>query len=191
MMFLCQIALEAELFGDIPPKMAYIFMTDEDVEGTWDPHSGENAVILQPDTGTQDISTRPLHAGPTLQQWDVGEKVWSPVDVCVWQEPGEDPLFLRAETFFQWGEAKYPRQQMKAAWTAYQKALAGNKIGGTPGFLQNDDFPDYEHDWRLLLQLDSALLPPALASINFGDAGIGYAFISADGTIGKFLWQCM
>jgi hypothetical protein len=26
--------------------------------------------------------------------------------------------------------------------------------------------------------------------INFGDAGIGYAFISEDGQVGKFLWQC-
>jgi hypothetical protein len=27
--------------------------------------------------------------------------------------------------------------------------------------------------------------------VNFGDAGIGYAFLSEDGTRGKFLWQCL
>ena len=27
-------------------------------------------------------------------------------------------------------------------------------------------------------------------SVNFGDAGVGYAFMNADGTEAKFLWQC-
>jgi len=25
--------------------------------------------------------------------------------------------------------------------------------------------------------------------VNFGDAGVGYAFLSEDGTTSKFLWQ--
>jgi uncharacterized protein YwqG len=61
-----------------------------------------------------------------------------------------------------------------------------NTIGGTPKFLQNDEYPQ-GGPWRLLLQLDSASAP---FSINFGDAGVGYAFISEGGTIGEFLWQC-
>jgi len=66
------------------------------------------------------------------------------------------------------------------------KALSRNKIGGVPGFLQSDEFPD-DGVWKLVLQLDSATVP---FHVNFGDAGIGYAFISEDGSRGKFLWQC-
>jgi hypothetical protein len=39
----------------------------------------------------------------------------------------------------------------------------------------------------LLLQLDSTKVP---FFVNFGDAGIGYLFLSADGQTAKFLWQC-
>lgn len=36
-------------------------------------------------------------------------------------------------------------------------------------------------------KLDSTQVP---FWINFGDAGIGYAFINGKGTDGRFLWQC-
>src|SRR5262249_37920466 len=61
-----------------------------------------------------------------------------------------------------------------------------NKIGGTPDFLQGAEFPQGD-GWRLLLQLDSTPVP---LDIDFGDAGMGYAFLSRDGTRGKFVWQC-
>jgi len=69
---------------------------------------------------------------------------------------------------------------------SYFNALQGNKLGGTPGFMQGDEFPS-QAPCQLLLQLDSTSVP---FYINFGDAGIGYAFISEDGCLGKFLWQC-
>jgi uncharacterized protein YwqG len=64
--------------------------------------------------------------------------------------------------------------------------VGGNKVGGTPGFIQGDQFPD-GGPWKLLLQLDSDDVP---FYVNFGDAGVGYAYISEDGRKGKFLWQC-
>ncbi|MBY0240670.1 MAG: DUF1963 domain-containing protein, partial [Burkholderiaceae bacterium] len=67
------------------------------------------------------------------------------------------------------------------------EALEGNKVGGAPIFLQGDEFPD-EGAWRLLLQLDSVNVP---FSVNFGDAGIAYAFIDPAGQTGKLLWQCL
>ena len=61
-----------------------------------------------------------------------------------------------------------------------------DQIGGTPAFLQGEEYPE-GGPWRLLLQLDSSSVP---FYVNFGDAGVGYALISEDGTAGKFLWQC-
>lgn len=64
MRFICQIALDPDLFGAIPGRMAYVFMTDEErhVKGTWEPEGGENAVIIQP--GTPAVPTAPLATGP-------------------------------------------------------------------------------------------------------------------------------
>jgi uncharacterized protein YwqG len=89
----------------------------------------------------------------------------------------EDPAFIPDSRLFQ-----LPESEAKS----YRDKLAGNKLGGTPGFLQNDELP-FPEPWHLLLQLDSAQVP---FWINFGDAGIGYAFLNGNGTEGKFLWQC-
>jgi uncharacterized protein YwqG len=70
-----------------------------------------------------------------------------------------------------------------AEFEEYSKQIEGNKIGGTPFFLQEDALPPSGH---LLMQLDSTKVP---FYINFGDCGVGYAFISPDGTMGKFLFQ--
>src|SRR5690349_5931465 len=65
MRFIGQIALEPELFGDIPGRMAYLFMTDDpDVDNTWSADEGENALIIQP--GVPENKTEPLTKGPTF-----------------------------------------------------------------------------------------------------------------------------
>jgi hypothetical protein len=57
-------------------------------------------------------------------------------------------------------------------------------IGGRPNRLQGDEAPN---GWTFLLQLDSTQLCDT--AVNFGDSGIGYAFISPDRREGRFLWQ--
>jgi hypothetical protein len=47
-----------------------------------------------------------------------------------------------------------------------------------------DEWP--REDWQLVVQLTDGL--PFY--VSFGDAGIGYAFVSPDGKEGRFLWQC-
>ena len=89
----------------------------------------------------------------------------------------EDPAFVPEPERAEWSEEK---------WEEYANALDGNKIGGTPVFMQGDEFPG-PGSWQLLLELDSTRVP---FFVNFGDAGIAYAFLSEDGTTGKFLWQC-
>jgi hypothetical protein len=64
MRFICQIALNSDIFGEIPERMAYLFITDDEtfVDNTFDPDGGENAVIIQP--GTCAMPTQPLLKGP-------------------------------------------------------------------------------------------------------------------------------
>lgn len=57
--------------------------------------------------------------------------------------------------------------------------------GVEPHWLQGDETPG--DGWQLVVQLDSGKLP---FDVNFGDAGVGYAFTSPDGKEGRFLWQC-
>lgn len=162
--------------------MAYLFMTgdeEESVDGTWEVDGGENAVIIQP--GPTSIPTQAIAQGPTLYAMlkKPFQKVLqpAPVEFAVKLTYSEDPDFVEEGERFNWDEH---RQE------SYFNALQGNKLGGTPGFIQADEFPS-QAQWQLLLQLDSTSVP---FYINFGDAGIGYAFISEDGRVGKFLWQC-
>jgi uncharacterized protein YwqG len=182
MRFICQIVLDQEIFSGALGKMAYLFMTDEDeeyVDGTWEPDGGENAVIIQP--GECKVPVASLAHGPTLYEMiEVPGKellLPQPREYAVKLTRSQDPEFR-------------PSGSEQAPWSEdlerYTSALSGNKIGGSPLFLQYDEFPG-PGEWRLLLQLDSTKVP---FSINFGDAGIGYAFIDASGTLGKFLYQC-
>ena len=197
MEFICQIALDPHLFGDIPGRMAYIFMAndaDEYVDFTWDPDAGENAVIIQP--GSCDLPTKPLVEGPTLytreypspekKSWQVWkksgeERISVPCEFAVELTPGEDPDSLIED------ETVHASEEAWAAFTAYWNE---DKIGGTPAFLQGVPQEKLleKGNWRLILQLNGRDEPFFL---NFGDAGIGYAFLSEDGTRGKFLWQCL
>lgn len=172
MQFIGQIALDGALGAALYPdggagRMAYLFMTshdDGDVDGTWKPDGGENALIIQPDGATPPVEVAALAHGPALPG------CWQAVLTA-----SADPDFI--------AELDVPAEQAEAR----AEQLSGTKLGGTPGFLQGDEFPDRAQPWRLLLQIDSSRLP---FEVNFGDAGIGYAFIDASGRNGRFLWQC-
>lgn len=182
MRFIGQIALEPPAFEPGQGKMAYVFMTDdldEYVDGTWEPDGGENAVILQPGSYTGSFAS--LAQGPTLYR--------------MIEKPGFDSFQPEsvefAVDFLDVEEPPFQPEAMQADWTQeqsheYASALEGSKVGGTPLFLQGDEFPDGQ-DWRLLLQLDSAAVP---FFVNFGDAGIAYVFIDQSASKGKMLWQC-
>ncbi|OWQ83811.1 hypothetical protein CDN99_25435 [Roseateles aquatilis] len=180
MRFICQIAVSPELFGATSARMAYVFMTDDEayVDGTWEPDGGENAVILQP--GSTALPVEPLTEGPTLyrmvKKFFRTQLVPEPCEFAVQGPVTQDPAYVPESV-----RAAWPPEQ----WEAYANALDGNKIGGTPIFVQGDEFPG-PGSWQLLLELDSTGVP---FFVNFGDAGVGYAFLSDDGGTGKFLWQ--
>ncbi len=183
MRFICQIKLTKDLFPVTTAQMAYLFMTDEDdgefVDGTYDPDGGENAVILQP--GVAAAPTKKLTQGPTLYR--------------MIKKPGHDRLQSEACEFAarliieddipflpeveRW---KISDGEVQAATGKFGES----KIGGTPVFMQGDQFP-FDGICRLLLQLDACSVP---FTINFGDAGAGYAFHNETGDQAKFLWQC-
>lgn len=188
MRFLCQIALDEQIFGNLAGRMAYIFLTENEaenklVDNTWDPVGGENAVIIQPG-GASEVETRPLVTGPSLYKyvWDppAPERpgVPVPVELAVQLKPDHDPDVL---------DEDLARSQGNAALDAYFDRVNEDKIGGTPAFLQYPEYP-LGSAAKLLLQLNAP--ENAAFSVNFGDAGVAYAFISEDGTRGKFLWQC-
>ncbi len=182
MRFICQIALDSHIFGEIAGQMAYLFITDDEtfVDNTFDPDGGENALIIQP--GTCDMPTQPLLTGPSLYKMDsdFSEEELIPLscEFAVEITLGEDPESMVED------EQVHTSEE---AWTQFTKLWSEIKIGGTPAFLQAPEYPA-GGNWQLLLQLDSARVP---FSVNFGDVGVGYAFLSQDGKSGKFLWQCL
>lgn len=167
MRFIAQIALDPALFGGEPGRVAYLFMTDdEDADSTWEPGGGENALVIQPSYADLHVATFLLRQGPSLFEMvptsQGGLLVESPCEFAMRLSPLlDDEVRDVADHSFD------------------------NQIGGIPTWLQSDETP--HTGWRLLLQLDSASVP---FSINFGDAGVGYAFLSPNGTWGLFLWQC-
>jgi len=178
--FICQIPFGPDLFPGVPKAMAYIFMAcSGGGDQTWLPDGGENAVIILP----HEQLTSSLTVGDAPRLCRMVKKWWNKrlvPESCAFSgrlTVSEDPTFVPETTLFEMPEEKAE---------AYRVALAGNKLGGTPGFLQGDELPIPE-PWHLLLQLDSTQVP---FWVNFGDAGIGYAFINRDGSAGKFLWQC-
>jgi len=181
MRFVGQIAIDSTIFGKVPAKMAYLFITDDaGVDETWDPDKGENALVLQP--GLPPPKYQHTASGPTLFKMEkrfFGAAILpKTLEFGTRQEIGEDPDWLSEKVL-----EELPTTEREA----HLSSLMGNKVGGSPYFLQTDEFPEGD-GWKLLLQLDSSRVP---FFVNLGDAGVGYAFISKDGRQGKFLWQCL
>jgi hypothetical protein len=64
----------------------------------------------------------------------------------------------------------------------------GSRLWGAPSWLQDEESPDEPGTWRFVLQLDTTDDLPF--DVDFGDDGIGYAFVEESTGEGRFLWQC-
>jgi hypothetical protein len=129
MCFVCQVALPSGLQHG-GQKMAYIFMTDDDTEycdGTWEPEGGENAVILQPAPFECLVETSPLAVGPTLRK-----RVTEPQGF--WGK-----LSGRAVAS-SLSDVELAVREVEADPNMNNVALQ-SRIGGEPGWLQNDETP--------------------------------------------------
>ncbi len=169
MTFIGQILLPTSLrAGD--QQMAYIFMTDSpDVDGTWDPTLGENAVILQPAPFEPNVETESINDGPTVQ-------------TQVEHAPSFIGRLLGTQPSKVWEPVEYSIQEHDME---FREDCLSSRIGGQPSWLQYDETPD-DGTWLFIVQIDS----DTPFYVNFGDAGVGYAFIRDDGRSARFLWQC-
>lgn len=163
MQFIAQISLDPFGFAG---AMAYLFMEGENGAGdTWQPDGGANALIIAPSDAPLPVDVKGRPDGPGLfelksvPQGNVRQKQACEFAVLLHEEEDCEP--------------------------SDGDDGCRNKIGGVPKWLQGDETPP-DGEWLLLLQLNSARVP---FEVDFGDAGVGYAFLSADGKRGKFLWQ--
>ncbi|HPY41030.1 MAG TPA: DUF1963 domain-containing protein [Thiolinea sp.] len=187
MKFIGQIVFDETIFPQMAGKVAYLFITENDgdvdlyVDRTYEPDGGENAVIIQPSLIEPSVKTSRIFYGPTLY-----EKVLLPGRVYESKKDCEfitdlkgidDPKLEADETLSKWTDEQV---------TAYEARLAGNKLGGTPAFIQGVQYPNDEDTWQLALQFGSMEVPFYL---DLG-GGMVYIFINKAGTLGKMLSQC-
>lgn len=183
MRFVCQIVLnDLAIDSDYQEKMAYLFISDSNdapdepgptpiIYGQSDPEAGENAVILQPG-GDRIVETQEIVDGPSLFAFENRNRERRPVEFWVTLRESVDPDFVPQNT---------RRRSRK-----YYKTVAGNKLGGTVGFIQPDRFPFLESESELVLQLETRDIP---FYVDFGDLGVGYLFVQLGKDRARFLWQ--
>lgn len=188
MLFIGQITVEPALFNVSPGRIAYIFITaDPRIDNTWEPHGGENAVIVQ-----QSHPTRAAESshGPKLQETIIrnGKSISIDVELEATLEFRADPERIEVP--------RGPLSQAAREALSYRLAASHQKIGGSPDWEQTGN--GVPKDFRLLLQLSNypitldggpanqRLLSP---SYNFG-TGTGYVMINPAATTGVLLWEC-
>jgi hypothetical protein len=145
--------------------------------------SGEYATVVQPGGQvTESFETQTAATGPTRLDRVHLVRVDEEVDFAQVErelEPVEDEEeYDRAYRF----EELLEERQKDA-----EDSIRMNQLGGpdvVPVWLQRDELPG--ESWQLVAQLDSCRLP---FSVNFGDSGVGYLFLSPDGKNAEFFYQ--
>lgn len=166
-------------YGQLPvpgtEAIAYIFVNGDEDAPTWKPLSEGNALVVQPD-GEAHLPTVERDRGPQLYEPVVepfrfgGARHWRPFCRWIATTPGADPT--------EWAWPHLPAGQ-------WQRDNHGdwNKLGGTPLFLQGEDWPPGE-GWRFAFQFSAGWAAQELA-----DGAECYGFVNESGA-GAFLWQC-
>lgn len=176
MQFLGQVEIDPELFDCPPGWFAYLFMTSTGdpptqpephlIPETWDPGSGENAVVIQSAIKDPPPILRPPE-GPLTKQY-------------VWDKGARKPRLAPWEAVVETHDEEEPDDEESLDYAS--------KIGGRPCWLQADETPG--EGWRLLLQMhEPSALGCSDTTMNFG-TGILYVFLSPDRLRAKMLWQC-
>lgn len=182
MLFIGQVALVPEIFGPVEGHMAYIFISERDTflgRHTYDPESGENAVVVQPGDNSHQRN-RPLVEGPSIYRREKGQRRF-----LFFREPIRVPCEYGVSLTMR----EDPDQLDPDADDPYASVphdLDDCKLGGLPVWIQDEEWP-YPDSRQLLLQLVWGKCP---FDVMLGDAATLYAFLSKEGSAGKLLWQC-
>lgn len=178
MMFLGQIVLDNDLFGNNEKKIAYIFVThqpsvdDDDFDpDIIDPDSGCTAVIIQPNSEPL-VEVIELENGPSLYDEDD-----EPYTASLVLENSTDPEFVEEDDFSELTEEEQ---------NSYTETVSGDKIGGVPYFFEGDAYPDEDDSNKLILQLNANNQPFFL---NIGGSPCMFVFANEDMTNGKIVIQ--
>ncbi|MFJ4469131.1 hypothetical protein ACIP2X_16785 [Streptomyces sp. NPDC089424] len=166
-------------------RLAYLFMTDDEddfIDGTYEPEAGENALVIQPEgriPGFVRIDGRAV--GPSAGTDHLPHPSPDDAGGCAGaSDEGDEGAEIAEITEI----AEIAEDDVKGDDDSRPLQFLGGP-GIEPHWLQGEELPG--EGWRLVVQLDSCDLP---FDVNFGDAGVGYAFLSPDGREGRFLWQC-
>jgi hypothetical protein len=182
MLFIGQVVIEPVLFNTPPGRIAYIFINDSPkVDNTWDPHSGENAVVIQ--------QARPnrqpvISTGPRLQE-----------TIFRHGRPGHEDIELEGTLEFRDTPEKLDLPTVRLSERervalGLRHAVQRQQIGGTPDWIQHG--AGVPPGFRLLLQLDNYPIADGrmlVPNYNFG-TGTGYVMINPSATRGVLLWEC-
>lgn len=169
-------------------RMAYLFLTD-DPDGTaetWDPEGGENALLIQPGRVPDFLATKADSTGPSLWRRGASWNEHVPVELRI-----ETSLLNPAEE--QELENEITRWDAARAGTFLPAADTGisppdSYIGGRPRYWQSES--GMPAPWRFFFQLDGCEgWDGEPYTLNFGDGGTGYAYLSHDEREGRFLWD--
>jgi hypothetical protein len=168
MVFVGQVALDPALLGEHSAgEVAYFFMTEDEeeyVDGTLGA-GGRRARGRDPALGREPpVETREIPTGRTVPLIGPSGAVTdqpSPSFAVSLGRVEDEPSPAANGTDF-------------------------NLMGGPRQWLQGEGPPPGEGR-QFVLSLDSTALP---LWVNFGDAGVGYIFVSSDCRQGRCLWQC-
>ena len=164
MEFICQIAIDKELFAKSQGGMAYIFFASDETEDAlptnyWEFEGGDNAIIIQPQGEIFPYAeVQQLSSGPSASPE-------THFNMTRFDEPDLDPL-----------------SDDQDEWQQAAEHLSGTKIGGKPYFIQYEEYPIDEEINLLLVQIECE-------ELKMLSSGIIYVFINEQGTKGRFLYQ--
>jgi uncharacterized protein YwqG len=132
---------------------------------------------------TEGAPERMAYVFMTQDDEEDADGTWEPEggENAVICQPGRGPSFVETTALAE-GPTVGPDVQVAMVATD-DAAASGHHLGGEPAWLQPDETPP---GFTFLFQLDSTDLP---FWVNFGDAGLGYAFVDHATGEGRFLWQ--